>query len=131
MLSNVFMTTTSKERPLDGFADGSLGAPALAADKTAKVSDFLTVQAFANFAVMTGAISLAWQALRQLDADLFDSRVVPFGFCAVFAVLSFATSRLREQDAGWTAIVSGVFVAVVNGLVLFSAVLGAQTAVAG
>ncbi|MCI0686785.1 MAG: hypothetical protein L0Y54_06045 [Sporichthyaceae bacterium] len=131
MLSNVFMTTTSRERPLDGLADPVTEASGLAADRTATVSDFLTVQSFANFAVTTGAISMAWQALRQLDADTFDSRLVPFAFCAVFAALSFATSRLRGQDAGWTTVISGLFVTVVNGLVLFSAVLGAQLAVAG
>jgi hypothetical protein len=130
VLSNVFMTTTSRERPLDGYAD-SAGGEGFAADRTAKVSDFLTVQSFANFAVSTGAISMAWQALRQLDADTFDSRWVPFVFCAVFAAISFGSSRLRAQDAGLTTLVSGVFVAVVNGLVLFSAVLGAQLAVSG
>lgn len=130
MLSNVFMTTTSRERPLDGYADSAHGDE-LPADRTAKVSDFLTVQSFANFAVTTGAISMAWQALRQLDPDTFDSRLVPFGFCAVFAALSFASSRLREQESGWTTVIWGLFVTVVNGLVLFSAVLGAQVAVTG
>ena len=66
MLSNVFMTTTSRERPLDGLADSVAEASGLAADRTATVSDFLTVQAFANFAVgpFASLLDRARDALR-------------------------------------------------------------------
>jgi hypothetical protein len=56
-IMNVFKTTTSAESPLDA----SRGT-----ETKSTISDFLSVQSFANFAAMTGAISAAWSGLQKL-----------------------------------------------------------------
>jgi hypothetical protein len=117
-------TTTSSASPLDG-SGGESAKPT--------VSDFLTVQSLANFAAMTGSITAAWAALKRLNQELFSSIWVPFVFAGLFGVVSVLISLdgLRKGspaklDPGTLA--AAIFAAVINSLVLASAVLGADGA---
>jgi hypothetical protein len=123
-LANLFMTTTSADSPLDG-SGGAATKPA--------VSDFLTVQAFANFAAMTGGISAAWHALERL-APFFSSLWVPYLSAFAFGVISFLLSLEGLRAGGSPKIAPGhlwgaLFIAVINALVLASAVVGTDVAV--
>jgi hypothetical protein len=128
-VGSVFQTTTTVESPLDGSKGGAAGSTS-----TKLVSDFLTVQALTNFAVMTGAIATAWLALQKLDPARFSTLWVPYGFAACFGIVSIITSwdGLKNSTGGkvWGQIIAALFVAVINALVLASAVVGASVTVA-
>jgi hypothetical protein len=144
-VGGVFQTTTSTQRPFDGnlaTADvaagggqpGGPGGEAVLASSTTSVSDFVTVQSFANFAVMTGAITAAWKALQRVSPNL--SKVwVPYVFAGVWGLVSILTSldglkggtdKLKPGE-----VVSALFLAIINALVLASAVVGADVATGG
>jgi hypothetical protein len=82
-IANVFKTSTSPGAVTDG-SQGSTEKPG--------VSDFLTVQAFTNFAAMSGAITAAWHAtatvLPQASGPWF-----PYACSLVWAVVSYQTSK--------------------------------------
>jgi hypothetical protein len=121
-LASVFMTTTGTDSPLDG----SKGT-----DEKSGISDFLTVQSLANFGAVTGAITMAWGALRTINAALFSSTLVPLTFAMLFAVVSIAISRdglKKDGKFDWGNALAAIFVAVINALVLTSAVMGATAA---
>jgi hypothetical protein len=123
MAKSLFSVTTHAHTPLD--------ASAAAGTAPATVSNFLTLQSFANFAAMTGAISAAWHALRQLDTAL-GSLWVPYALAAAWGVISFVMSweGLRKgRQAG--AALAAAFIALVNSLVLAGAVIGTDMAVRG
>lgn len=91
------------------------------------VSDFLTIQSFSNFSVMTGAIFAAWNALIRLCPDWFSTLLVPYLFACAWAVVSLwispdALKKNGKWDRG--ALAGGVFVAFINALILASAVVG-------
>ena len=118
-ITNVFMTKSSKQAPQDGSSDSGAG------DDT-KISDFLSVQALANFGAMTGGITAAWHALASLNAQLA-TLWVPYGFALLWGVTSIVMSSdaLKKNgnlDAG--KIIAVLFVALINVLVLGSAVVG-------
>ena len=115
---SVFKTTTSFVSPLDGSAGDNAGHA---------VSDFVTVQAFTNFAAMTGGISAAWWGLQRFvpgAAALW----VPYAFAGGWAVVSFMMSLggLKKPDGGMDvgALLGAIFVAVINVFVLGGAVVG-------
>jgi hypothetical protein len=121
-VSTLFHTTTSAKSPLDG----SSGDPG-----KAPVSEFLTIQALTNFAAMTGAITAAWNGLRALDPRLFSGIWVPYGFALIFGIVSILISleglhREGKRDVG--TIAGAIFIALINALVLASAVVGATGA---
>jgi len=60
MLSKLFLTSATQASPQDG--DIPDNTPN---EQKVNVSDFVTVQGLANFALMTGAIFAAWRALQQ------------------------------------------------------------------
>lgn len=116
---NVFKTTTAP----DSLLDGSRGT-----QTDTKVSDFLTVQSFANFAVMTGAITAAWQGLRQLWPHA-STLWVPYGFAFGWALISVLTSleglrKNSESRLKLGDVVQAVFLGLINALVLGGAVAG-------
>jgi hypothetical protein len=122
-MMSLFRTTTSAESPLDASA-GAPGKPA--------VSDFLTVQSFANFAAMTGAITAAWEALQRLTPHAA-ALWVPYAFAFAWAAISLLGSLegLRTNGALKPATVAtAVFVGFVNALVLAGAVVGTHAALA-
>ncbi len=118
---SVFRTTTTADSPLDASA-GTEAKPA--------VSDFITVQSFANFAAMTGAISAAWHAL-QILTPAAAALWVPYLFAFVWAIVSFLISLdgLKKTKGGKETLEPGtlagaIFVALINSLVLAGAVVG-------
>lgn len=122
-VASLFKVTTSAQSPLDGSraTDG----------QTTTVSEFLTVQALTNFAAVAGSITLAWRALQALSPGVFDSLLVPFGFAFAFGLVSLATSTdgfKKDGRFNWGNSLAVVFVAVINSLVLASAVVGASKA---
>jgi hypothetical protein len=124
-IGSLFKTTTSVDAPLDG-SSGLEAAPAPAA--TTSISDFLTVQSLTNFAVMTGAITAAWKSLERLDPTRFSSLWVPYAFAGVFGLVSILISTdALKTTTRWDAgkVLGAVFIAVINALVLASAVVGA------
>lgn len=121
-IESLFKTAVRADDPLDGSkTTGKSGG------SETKVSDFLTIQSLTNFAAMTGAISAAWAALRLLNSDWFSNKWVPFIFAIVFGIISLLISTDAFKKAGeWNAgtIASSIFIALINSLILFSAVVG-------
>jgi hypothetical protein len=122
-IMNVFKTTTTLNAPLDGSA-GSEAKPG--------VSDFLTVQSLTNFAAMTGAITAAWHALQTLNPHA-SALWIPYVFAFVWGLISLLISieGLKKSKDGETRLEAGtlagaIFIAVINSLVLASAVVGAN-----
>ena len=128
----VFKTTTTEESPLSGVvAEPTASA---ASPNTTTVSDFITVQSFTNFAAITGAITAAWQALQRAD-DSLGSLWVPYAFAALFALASIVSSWEGLKGEGTkpkpgTLLVAS-FIAIINALVLASAVIGTDVATGG
>lgn len=124
-LGSLFKTTTSVHAPLDGSSavlEGTSPPPTATA-----VSDFLTVQSVTNFAVMTAAIMTAWKSLERLDARL-STLWVPYGFAVAFGVVSvlISTEALKTGTRwNWGKVFTAAFIALINALVLASAVVGA------
>jgi hypothetical protein len=119
-ITNLFKTTTSLDSPLDASGGDAQKPP---------ISDFLTVQSLTNFAAMTGAITAAWSALRTLNSQLFSSIWVPYVFALFFGIASVLMSldglkkgNSAKPDAG--SVAAAVFIALINTLVLASAVVG-------
>jgi hypothetical protein len=120
-VTSLFRTTTTADAPFDGSKAGT------ADPGTTEVSDFLTVQALTNFAVMTGAITAAWHALRRLDETTFSALWVPYAFAGAFGLISILISLEALKESGkWSAgkIGAAIFVALINALVLAGAVVG-------
>jgi hypothetical protein len=123
--ANVFMTTTNIKYP----TDASTGTE----DKLA-VSEFVTVQSFANYALITGAITAAWRALQMLMPEL-STIWVPYGLAFLWAIISFVISieGLKTNKNGQKKLKVGtglqaIFIAFINSLVLASAVVGTNIA---
>jgi hypothetical protein len=127
-ISSLFKTTTAADAVIDA-SGGETTKPA--------VSDFLTVQSFANFAAMSGAITAAWHAV-QLLLPAASGIWFPYGCAFVWAVISILISRdgLVQRDAsGSMGITVGTyaqvcFIGLINALVLASSVVGANAALA-
>jgi hypothetical protein len=116
-IMNVFKTTTAAESPLDASSGTS---------ETAKVSDFLTVQTFTNFAAMTGAITAAWHGLQRLTPHA-STPWVPYVCAFAWGAISVLISLEGFKKGGKTefgTVLQAIFVAVVNSLVLGGAVVG-------
>jgi hypothetical protein len=119
-IMEVFKTTTAAESPLDA----SRGTEA-----KASVSDFLTVQSFANFAVMTGAITAAWHALQKVIPGA-STLWVPYGFAFFWAFISVVMSLEGLKSNSGTGklklgtVLRAIFLAGINSLVLAGAVVG-------
>jgi len=122
-VQSLFKTTTRRDAPFDGsVATG---------EDTSSVSDFLTVQALANFGAMTGAITAAWGALARLDT-MFSALWVPYVFAGAFGLVSVLISIEALKTSGkWNlgGIAGAVFVAIINSLILAGAVVGTHTVV--
>ena len=123
-LTNVFKTTTGASAALDGSAG-------VTANRT--VSDFLTVQSFTNFAAMTGAITAAWKGLQAFLPEA-SAHWVPFAFALVWAIISVLISwegfkKANSDEVELGTLMQAVFLAIVNALVLGSAVVGAGVVV--
>lgn len=123
--SSLFKIATNVDAPFDGSV-----APSTDPGKTASVSAFLTVQSLSNFAAMTGAIMAAWHALARLS-KFFSPIWVPYVLALFFGVVSIAISwdALKSSTKpSFSKILATVFIALINSLVLASAVVGAGTA---
>lgn len=117
MFASAFLTTTTTTKPQDGNTPDTPNGK--------QVSDFITVQSLTNFSAMTGAIVAAWKALQLTEWGWTDERTVPLVACWLFGIVSVLISELGD----WRKVLSAVFVALVNSLVLFGAVIGAVEAV--
>jgi hypothetical protein len=117
MPANPFLTTTTTSTPQDGNTPGT--------PDSKKVSDFITVQSFTNLSAMTGAIVATWKALQLTNWGWTDERWVPLVLCLLFGLVSVLISKL-DNLGQWA---SALFVAGLNSLVLFGAVIGAMEAV--
>jgi hypothetical protein len=123
-VGSLFKTRTSVDEPFDG---SLMQAQSL--QNTTTVSDFITVQSLTNFAAMTGAISAAWNALERLSS-FFSTVATPYAFAAAFVLVSLGISTDGMKTGNnwdWGRIAAAVFIAVINGLILASAVIGAST----
>lgn len=118
---SLFKSSTKADSPLDGSDT---------ANNAASVSDFLTVQSFANFAAMTGAITAAWHGLQRVVPEA-SSLWVPYAFALAWAIISFLSSwnGLKVNGMKDVGAISGaIFIAFINSLVLASAVVGTNIA---
>lgn len=118
-ISNAFGTTVQANSPTD---------PTVTSGDKKVVSDFITVASLTNFSAMTGAIATGWGGLRQVSGQ-FDSNWVPFLGCLLFALVSLLSSEPGKEFRMWGP---AAFIAALNALTLFAAVLGAaEVAVPG
>lgn len=91
-----------------------------------KVSDFLTVQSLANFAAMTGALTVTWKALQSINA-MFSAPWVPAVMAFLWFLVSFVVSaaqqeaKARRSPRFW---LPAAFIGLVNSSVLYAAVIG-------
>ncbi len=120
--SSLLMTSTAHDSPFDG----SRG------DGEAKISEFLTLQSLANFAAMTGAISIASRLLGGLFHDV-PQLVITYVLAGAWGVASvwmswdgLKVNGRRPRGAAFTA----CFLALLNSLVLAGAVIGTDVALA-
>lgn len=118
---DLFRTNTSTGSPFDA----SSGI-----EKGPLVSDFLTVQSFTNFAVMTGAISAAWHGSQKIF-PWCQSMWVPYAFAFVWGLISVWISIEGLFESTGTGffrkvgvVLKSVFLALINSLVLAGAVVG-------
>jgi len=123
LLVSLFKTTTRQESPLD--ASGGT-------DPQTAISDFLTIQSLMNFAAMTGAITAAWRGLQLLHSQWFSGVWVPFAFAAIWGFVSILISlkglrKIGENKFDSGSVLGALFIAVINSLVLASAVVGANS----
>lgn len=121
-IRDIFKTTATEAAP----TNGAVADPGQAVGNSTAtaVSDFLTVQSLANFSVMTGAITTAWKALQRLSED-FAGIWVPYAFAGLFAIVSLVSSIDGLKKEGKLGpVFSAAFIALINGLVLASAVVG-------
>ena len=127
-ISGAFATTVSAAQPQNANLEsaGLATTANVQTDRTKQVSDFITVQSLTNFTAMTGAFAAAWGAARQLDVSFFDGPGFPLMLCIAFALVSVFTSGLGANPKHW---LSPLFIALLNSLVLFGAVLSAGAAV--
>lgn len=127
-ISGAFATTVSATQPQNANLEsaGLASTATVQTDRTKQVSDFTTVQSLTNFTAMTGAFAAAWGAARQLDVSFLDGPGFPFVLCVLFALVSVLTSGLGPDWKQW---LSPLFIALLNSLVLFGAVLSAGAAV--
>lgn len=124
MGANLLMTTTSVQAPLDS-SNGT--------KEKAGVSEFLTLQALTNFGAMTGSITAAWYALQRMSAPVFSGLWVPYVLAAAWGVVSILISlEGLKKDANARpslgTVAGAAFVALINALVLASAVVGVAVA---
>lgn len=126
-LSSIFKTSTAKDAVTDG-AQGDPNKPG--------VSDFLTVQSFANFAAMSGAITAAWHGAQALLPDAA-GLWFPYGCAFLWAVISYLISTdglaetISDDKKGiklGTAL-QALFMAFINAIVLAGSVVGTNTAI--
>ena len=128
----VFKTTTTEESPLSGIINEPSGESAR--PNTTAVSDFITVQSFTNFAAIAGAITAAWQALQRVD-DRFASLWIPYAFATLFALASLISSwqglKGPNNQLKLGTLLLAAFIAIINALILASAVVGTDLATEG
>ena len=98
-----------------------------------RLVDRLTVQSLTNFAAMTGSITAAWNGLKTLDPQLFSGIWVPYAFAFLFGFVSILISLdgLKKDKSGkldFGSIAGAIFIALINSIVLASAVVGASVA---
>jgi hypothetical protein len=80
---------------------------------------------------MTGAITAAWKGLQLLDQNLFKAAWVPFLFAYIWAGISVLISLegLKKNDPSSPFLgnlIGAIFIALINAIVLASAVVGAN-----
>jgi hypothetical protein len=117
-MANVLKTATSGDFPLDG-STGDTKKPG--------VSDFLTIQSLANFSAMAGALSVAWSGLKTLSPKWFSAIWVPYVGALLWALVSFLISLdgLKKEQKHQVGIIAGaILIALINAIVLGSAVVG-------
>src|SRR4051812_39066248 len=133
-VGSLLKTTTRVNLPFDGSLETN-AQTARGGSDTTEVSDFLTIQSLTNFTVMTTAITAAWRALERVAPTTFDSLWVPFGFAVAWGVLSVGISLdgLKKPTGGLDRgkFFTALFIALLNSLMLASAILGIETAIQG
>lgn len=124
-LANVFMTTVNENSPLDA----SSGT-----DPNTRISEFLTIQSFTNFAAMSGGITTVWRGMQVLWPRC-ESIVVPFLMAGIWSIISILLSVniVLKKNAGkwdkWGKLGQLFLIALINAFVLASAVIGTNTVV--
>jgi hypothetical protein len=114
--SSIFMVSTAPD---------SLFTAAPGVDPRRSVSNFLTVQSFANFAAMTGAVAAAWKAL-QLAFPWAAALWVPYVMAFIWGLISvwMSIETIREPKSN---VAVAIFIAFLNSLVLAGAVVGTSS----
>lgn len=106
---------------------GSVNALTAPQNDETRVSDFLTVQSLTNFAAMTGAITVAWKALQQVQNSWFHTIWTPLALAELWLVVSLIMSAYQQDRATNTKAsywASTLFIGFLNSLVLFAAAIG-------
>lgn len=131
-LGKVFMTTTRANAPLDA----GLSVGDASSGNSSMVSEFITVQSFANFAAMTGAITATWHALQRLFPAA-ESIWTPYIISVIWGLIAFSVSfegLKQNDDSGFHkklrvgTVLAAIFIAFVNSLILAGAVVGTSVA---
>jgi hypothetical protein len=124
--TDLLRSTTSVVSPLDTCGDGDN-----------KISEFPTLQSLTSFTAITGAFSAAFDSLRKFAGDgPLSANWVPYALAGVWGLFSILISLegLAAQDGGKlraSALFGDISIAILNSLVLGSAVVGVGAVTSG
>lgn len=110
-------TSVRADAPYDANLSGTTDAA-----NRKEVSDFVTVQSLSNFSVTSAAFLGIWTGLQRAYPPLA-SQLVPAALCLLFTIASIAVSKPKGSE--WASVLP---IALINGLILYVAVIGAGTA---
>lgn len=133
-MSDFFFVTTQSNNainamqpPLPDAADAAAEAEA-----PARVTSLMTIQSLTNFTGVSTVVTALWRLFQSLgDWSWVDSRLLPFGMCLGFGLLSWVASiwdngassmKLRDK-------ILGLVIALVNSCIVAAAVLGLNEAI--
>ena len=124
---DIFLVNTKAADPLN--ADAA-GAPS--DQKPSKVSDFVTKQSFASFAVSSAVVKTIWKAFQKAGGGWADSAWFPLVVSGLIGLGQFVLAWRNEDSKleSWDHILLALIIAVTNTLVLWAAAVGIEPAAA-
>jgi hypothetical protein len=96
--------------------------PPVTDERANKVSVFIDPKAL-TYPVSIAVVKAIWEGLKTLPSTGLDSPWVPFALCLILAAL-ITISNLTEESAPPTKWIISMVIGLLNGLVLYAAVMG-------
>jgi hypothetical protein len=108
----------------DGGSQVNANAPSAGADSK-QVSNFVTAQSLATFAVAAPVLKTIWELIKSLAGGWADSYWTPLVICLVYGAWQFIISVWGEKKlTSFTAILSAAITAAANAGILAASIIG-------